>query len=220
MQLSRDGAQHVAAALNSNDLDHIEQALATTPDGRPGTRLTGISALSRLLSVNRPIGRIAASHLSSSARPVRAILFNKTAGQNWSLGWHQDRTIAVRERVDTPGFSNWTVKSGIQHVEPPFELLERMLTLRVHLDSVGPDNAPLLVAPGSHKIGRIPESEISAIVQRLGTHSCLAGSGDIWLYATLILHASDVARRPRARRVLQVDFSADELPHPLAWLGA
>jgi len=48
---------------------------------------------------------------------------------------------------------------------------------------------------------------------------CLAERGDIWAYATPILHASDAARRPSARRVLHVDYSADELPPPLAWYG-
>jgi hypothetical protein len=40
-----------------------------------------------------------------------------------------------------------------------------------------------------------------------------------WLYATPIVHASLPAGQPRRRRVLQVDYSADVLPHPLAWRG-
>jgi ectoine hydroxylase-related dioxygenase (phytanoyl-CoA dioxygenase family) len=151
--------------------------------------------------------------------PVRALLFNKTPERNWALGWHQDRTIPVRKRIETPGFAHWTIKSGIQHVEPPFALLERMLTLRVHLDPVGPANAPLLVAAGSQRLGKIPEQDITPIVQRLGTHACLAERGDIWLYATTILHASEAAEEPKSRRVLQVDYSADTLPPPLEWLG-
>jgi len=41
----------------------------------------------------------------------------------------------------------------------------------------------------------------------------------IWLYATLILHASDAARVPAHRRVLQVDLAAADLPGGLKWLG-
>jgi hypothetical protein len=34
------------------------------------------------------------------------------------------------------------------YVAPPFEVLARMVTLRLHLDDVPATNAPLLVAPG------------------------------------------------------------------------
>ena len=105
------------------------------------------------------------------------------------------------------------------HVAPPFEVLAAMVTLRVHLDAVLDTNAPLLVAPGSHRLGRIAESDLKAVVQRCGTAVCLAEAGDIWLYATPIVHASDAARVPAHRRVLQVDFAARDLPGGLAWLG-
>ena len=57
------------------------------------------------------------------------------------------------------------------------------------------------------------------MVDRCGTVACLASRGDIWLYATPILHASDAAANPRHRRVLQLDYSADDLPGDLEWLG-
>jgi ectoine hydroxylase-related dioxygenase (phytanoyl-CoA dioxygenase family) len=94
-----------------------------------------------------------------------------------------------------------------------------MITLRAHLDEVDLDNAPLLVAPGSHGLGRIPASRITATVADLGCLPCLAKTGDVWIYSTGVLHASDAARRPRRRRVPQVDFSAGELPGGLEWLG-
>jgi len=72
------------------------------------------------------------------------------------LAWHQDRTIAVVRRKDIEGFGPWTVKSGWPHVAPPFELLAEMVTLRIHLDPVTEANAPLLIAPGSHRFGRVP----------------------------------------------------------------
>lgn len=94
------------------------------------------------------------------------------------------------------------MKAGLQHVAPPFELLAEMVTLRIHLDPVDAGNAPLLIAPGSHRLGRVPESEIKGAVARCGTFTCLAEAGDVWLYATPILHASDAATNPRRRRVL------------------
>ena len=94
-----------------------------------------------------------------------------------------------------------------------------MVTLRVHLDDVPATNAPLLIAPGSHRYGRIQEQAVAAVVARCGIATCLAKAGDIWAYATPILHASSVATTPAHRRVLQVDFSADALPGGLEWLG-
>jgi len=155
----------------------------------------------------------------AQARPVRAILFDKNSETNWTLGWHQDRTIAVRERADVVGFSNWTMKSGVTHVEPPFAVLERMITARIHLDDVGADNGPLLIAPGSHRLGRLDASEIEATVEAAGPIECLARAGDVWVYKTAILHASEASRCATGRRVLQIDFSADKLPGDLEWAG-
>lgn len=182
-------------------------------------RLHGEPDLAALLVPTGPVGQLAADMLGEAARPVRAILFDKTAETNWSLGWHQDRTIAVERRRDVSGYGPWSVKQGLVHVEPPFTLIERMVTMRVHLDDVEEDNAPLLIAPGSHRLGRVTETEVEAVVQTCGVMACLANAGDVWVYATPILHASRPANRPRHRRVLQVDFSADILPSGLRWLG-
>ncbi|WP_375403801.1 phytanoyl-CoA dioxygenase family protein [uncultured Sphingomonas sp.] len=210
-------ARHDRAAFSV--LDEIERVLAGCPRDRAGTRLHGIPGLNELLSTDGAVGRIAAGHLGAAAHPVRALLFDKTPGANWSLGWHQDRTIAVRERHDVPGFGPWSIKAGIQHVEPSFDVIEAMVTLRIHLDSVPADNAPLLIAPGSHRLGRIAEPDISTIVGRCGTAVCLAERGDVWSYATSILHASAASAGYAHRRVLQIDYAAGALTKPLRWLG-
>jgi hypothetical protein len=46
---------------------------------------------------------------------------------------------------------------------------------------------------------------------------CLAQPGDVWAYATPILHASGRSRSTARRRVLQIDFCAAGLPAPLEW---
>jgi hypothetical protein len=232
MQLHRDGAQLFAAALTPTETQALRDHFASFPTDVPGTRLKsspafagegdhpkgggGAAALAPRLT---PANTLAQSLLGANARPIRATFFDKNPQRNWALGWHQDRTIAVKARFDLPGFGPWTVKSGLHHTVPPFALLERMLTLRIHLDDTGEGNAPLLISPGTHRLGRIPEPEIARAVEAHGTAACLAEAGDIWVYSTPILHASDRAAAPTRRRVLQLLYSADILPPPLEWLG-
>jgi ectoine hydroxylase-related dioxygenase (phytanoyl-CoA dioxygenase family) len=193
--------------------------LADLPADRAGTRLHGRLDLARRLDATTPLGGIAASALGPGCFPVRAILFDKNEATNWALGWHQDRTIAVRERRPVAGFGPWTMKSGMTHVAPPVATLEHMVTLRLHLDPVSASNAPLLVARGSHRLGMVAEAEIDRVVGQAEVIACLADRGDVWLYRTLILHASAAAMEPRRRRVLQVDYAAQALPDGLEFLG-
>jgi hypothetical protein len=216
---ANDGALRLRALLGAPDLTALEDAIADLPPDHAGIRLRGRPALTSSLVSPGPVWQAAASVLGDAARPVRAILFDKTARANWGLPWHQDRTIVVTDRVEVDGFGPWTVKRGLLHVAPPFEVLAAMLTLRVHLDAVPDSNAPLLIAPGSHRLGQIPERELKSVVEKCGTAVCLAEAGDIWLYSTPIVHASDAARCPAHRRVLQVDFAVGDLPGGLKWFG-
>jgi hypothetical protein len=219
MTVRRDGAQHFPAAVDAAELRGIRAALADLPPEQAGVRVRGIAALRPYLAPTGPVGAVASAALGDACQPVRAILFDKTAATNWALPWHQDRTIVVTGRIDVPGFGPWTVKHGLLHVAPPIDVLAGMVTLRVHLDAVPETNAPLLIAPGSHRFGRIAEDDVPDVVRRCGIVACLADAGDIWLYATPILHASKAAVVPARRRVLQVDFAVGALPGGLTWLG-
>ncbi|TWH81943.1 phytanoyl-CoA dioxygenase PhyH [Novosphingobium taihuense] len=197
----------------------IEEALKRIPNDHPGIRLREIAALPELIGAQSQIGQTAQRAIGPQAMPVRAILFDKSSNTNWSLGWHQDRTICVDQRIETPGYGPWTIKQGIQHVSPPIKLLESMVTMRIHLDDVPASNAPLLIAPGSHRMGRIAECDVAETVKRCGTVACIADAGDVWLYSTPILHASEAAAVPSRRRVLQIDYAAAKLPNGLNWAG-
>ena len=216
LTLERDGACQFEAAFDPPALAALELALARHPRSRPGARLGANAGLRALLA---PADAIAFSLLGAAARPVRALLLDKGDEQNWALGWHQDRTIALRRHAEIPGFTGWTVKSAIPHAVPPFALLERMLTLRIHVDAAGPGNGPLRIVPGSHRLGRIAERDVEAVAARLGSFTCLAAAGDLWVYSAPILHASDRASAGGRRRVLQLSYGADELPGGLEWLG-
>ena len=218
LTLEEHGAVLFRGAILSH-LNALEAALALLPAEQAGVRISGFGALETYVAPDGPIGLAARRALGTTGQAVRAILFDKTEKTNWSLAWHQDRTICVRQRADVEGYGPWSRKASLLHVAPPFDLLARMVTLRVHLDDVPLTNAPLLIAPGSHKIGRVPAHRVEETARRCGTMACTALAGDIWAYSTPILHASEAAIKPRRRRVLQIDFSAEQLPEGLAWLG-
>jgi hypothetical protein len=76
--------------------------------------------------------------LGPSAFVARSIFFDKTPEANWKVAWHQDLTIAVREKLEVDGYTAWSVKEGVVHVQPPMLVLERIVTVRLHLDDCGP----------------------------------------------------------------------------------
>ena len=148
---------------------------------------------------------------------VRGILFDKTPGANWKVGWHQDLSIAVKKRVDVPGFGPWSEKAGVPHVQPPCAVLEQMLTIRLHLDECGEDNGPLRVLPGSHTKGKMAPQEIKAYRQATEPVICACPRGGALLMRPLLLHASSLATSPKHRRVVHLEFAAQPLPGGLEW---
>jgi len=150
--------------------------------------------------------------LGHNAFAVRAILFDKVPQANWRVPWHRDMAIAVRGRIDVPGFSGWSIKEGVVHVEAPREVLDRMLSIRLHLDPVDEDNGPLRVIPGSHgePVGAVKVDDAQAV-----TLTCAQGS--VLLMRPLLMHASSPAKRPAHRRVLHLEFAAHDLSGGLEW---
>jgi ectoine hydroxylase-related dioxygenase (phytanoyl-CoA dioxygenase family) len=119
------------------------------------------------------------------------------------------------------GWGNWSIKAGIHHVQPPPEILEQMITLRIHLDESGADNGPLRVLPKSHRRGRIPSNEIASLRGEIPEHSCIAPAGSAIAMKPLILHASSAARKPDHRRVIHIEYAPKTLlPPELSWASA
>ncbi len=117
----------------------------------------------RELAASDMMRRLVEPHTGLQARVVRAILFDKTPVANWKVAWHQDLTIAVRERKETEGFTAWSVKAGQPHVQPPVEILENILTVRVHLDDAHAGNGALRVIKGSHRYRRLDAAGIEKL---------------------------------------------------------
>ncbi|WP_299191948.1 phytanoyl-CoA dioxygenase [uncultured Erythrobacter sp.] len=218
LSLAADGAQ-LYPSLAKELIPAISEIYQNL-EPSPGHRLDQLGVLGPQLTYGSAIGDVVASHIGPDARPVRAIAFDKSPGANWSLGWHQDRTICVAEQHDFDGFGPWTRKKDAIHVEPPFSLIEKMLTVRIHLDQIRLNNAPLQIALGSQRCGRIEEGLVSEVVAGCEVHFCEADPGDVWLYSTSILHRSDAVcgtGEQLRRHVLQIDYCSASLPAPLKW---
>lgn len=157
------------------------------------------------------------SLLGSGFQVVRGLFFDKTVSANWPVQWHQDLSVAVRERKELPGWSNWTVKRGVTHAQAPPEILGRMVTVRLHLDDCPAENGALRVIPGSHHYGLLTRDKIPAATQKIA-ETIPAAAGDALFMRPLILHASSPAQTPSHRRVLHLEYApADLLPPQLAW---
>ena len=127
---------------------------------RGGTRQLLDVPVVQELARSKAVRSIAEGALGHRCFAVRGLLFDKTPSANWKVTWHQDLTIAVRERRDAAGFGPWSVKQGVPHVQPPIAILQRMIAVRVHLDECGPENGPVRVISRSHTSGRLSGEDI------------------------------------------------------------
>lgn len=224
----RDGFALVPEVADEDLLAVIDQEIAALEAGPSARERAGSTYALRnvladsprllQLAAGGPFLALAQAALGPEARGVRGILFDKTPEANWKVAWHQDRTIAVRERIELPGFGPWSVKLGVAHVEPPREILEQMVALRIHLDDCPAENGALRLSPGSHRRGKLDPQEIARLAESgLEEITCPARRGEILVMRPLVLHASRPSSSPARRRVLHLEYAGGELPGGLAW---
>jgi hypothetical protein len=206
----------IPSLVTEAQLPSLRAAVDACVSGSPGNRVFQFPDTAGL-DILAFLGDLAARLAGKPARLVRILAFDKTPETNWGVPWHQDRTVAVKRRVEADGFGPWTVKAGMPHVSPPQALLEAMFSLRLHLDDCGPENGPLKIIPGSHRLGRLPVRDVLDLGKRETATTCLAAAGDVLAMKALTVHASDPADAPGHRRVLHLDFSTADLPPPLEW---
>ena len=148
---------------------------------------------------------------------TKAIYFDKPLEANWYVTWHQDLAINVKEKVETTGFTNWTFREGIHSVCPPEELRKKHFTIRIHLDTATEENGALKVMPGSH-LQYLNDEQIKTITADGLPKVCSVVAGGIHLMHPMILHASPKTKNQKRRRVIHLEFGAEELPGGLEWL--
>lgn len=228
--IARDGFAVVPEFLDSETIDSVLEALANAriDDGESqragrffGIRnLLNVVPFTRNLANNSDCRSLVEPILGRGARVVRGIYFDKHEDANWKVAWHQDMTIAVRERFDVDGYGPWSIKAGIHHVQPPASVLENMLTLRLHLDRADESNGALRVLPSTHKYGRLEAHQIDYWKQQHKPVSCVVPMGGAVLMRPLLVHSSTTAVNPVHRRVLHFEYSSIDLPGGLEWFEA
>lgn len=195
-----------------------EQKTARIKIGGIRNLLRQSSQVSQLASSDK-LKSILETRLGNPAFPVRALFFDKTPEANWRVPWHQDLMIAVTEKIEIAGFSAWSIKDEVLHVQPPCEILERMGTIRIHLDDCDSTNGALRIIPGSHSQGKLSASKISDWVKR-DVFVCDTMKGSALLMRPLLLHSSPIAKTPLHRRVLHIEYATQNLPGGLKWFDS
>ncbi|HTR42922.1 MAG TPA: phytanoyl-CoA dioxygenase family protein [Pseudomonadales bacterium] len=225
-QFEKNGFEIVADILPPEEWNVLANELSALHQQHKDATKNKLGGLRNLLRIQPKINELAnsagfksilQSRLNKPVFPVRALFFDKTPDANWSVAWHQDVTIAVAERIETPRFEAWSIKEDIIHVQPPREVLEGMATIRLHLDTCDANNGALKVISGSHSGGKLDAVQIKERLSKDGDSICEVPKGGALLMRPLIIHSSSPSKSPSHRRVLHIEYASDELPNGLRW---
>ncbi|HZT43745.1 MAG TPA: phytanoyl-CoA dioxygenase family protein [Chthonomonadaceae bacterium] len=224
--LERNGFAIAPDVMDESTITELLEEFAWRAGDAEGAAGHGLYALRNLLQAVPAVCELAASQavrtlvepfLGRDCFAVRAIYFDKMPDANWKVPWHQDLSIAVAERRDVEGFGHWSQKAGVAHAQAPASLLERMLTVRLHLDRCDRTNGPLRVLPGTHRYGKLKPGEIERLRAEVPETVCEVERGGAMLMRPLLLHASSSAQSAHHRRVIHIEYAAEPLPDVLAW---
>jgi ectoine hydroxylase-related dioxygenase (phytanoyl-CoA dioxygenase family) len=194
------GKDEVLDLLNDLRNENLPRTRAGVRHAMRSAKVTRVALDTRMLEIARAI-------LGTGAIGFRATLFEKLPDSNWLVAWHQDTALPLRERRDVPGWGPWSVKDGVNYAHAPAQALERILALRVHLDSSVEDNGPLRVLPGTHVQGVLTDDEIHSIAERTAGVDCLMPLGGVIAMRPLVIHASSKSRTENPRRVLHIEYA-------------
>ncbi len=198
-------------------LDVLEQSGALSYDTTFDANLYRSVPVVKELCASAPLIELVKDVTGLDAKPVKAFILDKTSTSNWGLDWHQDLKITVKEQKEAEGYYNWTTEAGITHVVPPVNVLQNMTALRIHLDDCNEKNGAMWVLPGTHRQGIIDLQDVPAMLQGTKIYTCNAVKGSVMLMSQLLLHKSPYSLSEMPRRVLHIEFSAEELAEGLEW---
>lgn len=158
--------------------------------------------------------------IGKDALPVNAFIIDKTKINNWELDWHQDLRIAISNEMTFTGYSDRTVEHNITHAIAPQEVLEKRLSIRIHLDDCTINNGAMLVVPQSHKKGIIgTNDEIGKLISSRAV-CCEVEKGGVMFFKSLLFHKSPYSLSDKKRRVLHIDYIGAKLTNYPEWYNA
>jgi ectoine hydroxylase-related dioxygenase (phytanoyl-CoA dioxygenase family) len=208
-ELNKNGFAVIHDVLSSKECSCILDHLSNWKIGRSraGTRhLMTCPAVSSLANDRRLIA-LASTALSEPAIPYRTTLFEKSPKSNWLVVWHQDTALPLSKKIAESEWGPWSCKAGVMYAHAPSWALEKVVTLRVHLDPCAPENGPLRVISGSHQNGALTDDEIGAITKTQASIECVVSAGGVLLMKPLIIHASSKSKSKTPRRILHIEYA-------------
>lgn len=217
---SRDGFAVIPGVFDALRCAAVAQLTAAAASGSPGTRCLLAEDWCRMLASTLRAHPAIAPVIPGDYVAVQCTYFEKSRAQNWLVPVHQDLSIPVRARVAHPALGGWAEKEGSLFVQPPAEVLARLVALRIHLDPCLDEDGPLQFVPATHTLGRIPPERARALKQAGPLVTCAVERGAVLLMRPLALHASSKATGTGRRRVLHFVFGPARLPHGLEWAQA
>ncbi len=228
-KLERDGFYLLRGAVTTETVEELktccDRVFESKAEGvlaRSGSgQVYAARNLARTLPEARSIWKVGTllSFLTRQLGPafglVRALYFDKPPDQSWSLQWHRDLAIAVEDNsLPSTVLTRPNLKAGVPHVIASEQVLQNMLTLRIHLDDVTMENGPLWVKPGTHAGLQVFESPDRA------DEPILCNAGDVLAMRPMLIHCSrnSTPGTWRRRRILHLEFSSHaELPDGYRW---
>ncbi|PUA30241.1 MAG: hypothetical protein B0W54_06940 [Cellvibrio sp. 79] len=213
MNFLTQGFELIENIILPNDMDDIHQEIdqLQEPDSA-GIRHadTKLSTLQQLAKSSLVL-QLVEYYMQDNPQLMRCILFNKTAEQNWLVSWHQDKTLCMPRKFEHPDWGPWSIKDGLDHTQPPLHILNKMVTLRFHLDDNHRENGCLKVLPESHRQGILSTLQIQSLSETIAPTYCLAPKGSVLAMKPLLVHASSKATKPDRRRVVHMEFVPTQL---------
>jgi Phytanoyl-CoA dioxygenase (PhyH) len=218
--LESDGFAVVADVIDAVRCDILVAHLRALGKMDVGSRLLLMQPWCRALAGNLKEHPSLNGVLVSTMVAVQCTLFDKSPTKNWLVSLHQDLSVPVKQRIEHPDCAGWSEKEGQVYVQPPVNLLEQLVAVRVHADECPTESGALRVIPGSHTFGRLERGKADELRRGRGEIEVPVPRGGALVMRPLILHASSKTTDPKPRRVLHFVFGPPRLPLGLEWQWA
>ncbi len=223
--LQENGYAIVPEIYTDQEISAIQKCIQNADIAHPSTKIKTVFAIRQLLKeipelapllFTKNVKELIHSLSDANYFVTKALYFDKPSDSNWFVGYHQDLSITVDQKVDVENYRHWTFKKGQYGVQPPVEILNDTITLRIHLDDTNKNNGALKVLPKSHLNGIISANANPYSINK--EHICEVKKGGVMLMKPLTFHASNRTTNGKQRRVIHIELNKHPLKAPLQWL--